>query len=91
MATDPQLQLSQQTIKKIMEYSRPALKKRADQIARKARALTTKNKVAGTVTRESGTRPKGRPYERVVHSNKSQEYGVYGRKRYRILGRAAGL
>lgn len=85
------IQLSQKTIHEIMESTRPRLKKKADEIAKRAERLTDKAGVTGEVQRESGTRPGGRPYERIIHTNKTQEYGVFGHKRFRILGKAANL
>lgn len=35
------------------------------------------------------TRPRGRPYARVLSADADQEFGTWGRKRRRILGRAA--
>lgn len=68
---------------------RAALAARADQVAARAESLTAAEDVDGTVTRSGGIRPKGRPFERVAHSNADQEWGTSTTERRRIMGRAA--
>ena len=68
---------------------RDALSARAGRVAATAEAITAAEGVEGSVIRESGTRPKGRPYERVLHTNADQEFGTSKTSRRRIMGRAA--
>ena len=67
---------------------RSALAKRRDGIATRAEAITTAERVRGDVVRSEGTRPQGRPYARVAHTNGAQEHGTSREERRRILGRS---
>lgn len=82
------MRFSQEFIRDVMEQSRPGLAARADAIAARAEALTNQEEVGGDVIRSGGTRPKGRPYERVTHTNSEQEHGSSKTERRRILGRS---
>lgn len=61
-----------------------AVASRADQIAA-AEAYEFNGRV------EEGTRPRGRPFARVISYDADQEFGTWGKKRRRILGRAADI
>lgn len=60
----------------------------ADSIAGRAQGLAASEGVDARIRRESGTRPKGRPYARVL-ADAAQEYGTAKTRRRRVLGRAA--
>lgn len=62
-----------------------AIAARADQLAREAPAYEVNARV------EEGTRPGGRPYARAISYDADQEFGTWGKKRRRILGRAADI
>jgi hypothetical protein len=59
----------------------------ADGIAADARAIAATEGADVQVRREDGTRPKGRPYARVL-ADADQEWGTSEVARRRILGRA---
>jgi|tagenome__1003787_1003787.scaffolds.fasta_scaffold20721739_3 hypothetical protein len=58
----------------------------ADRVAAEANRLARQQGLGG-VARVDGTRPKGRPYARVLMTG-SQEWGTYMEPRRRILGQA---
>lgn len=60
----------------------------ADRIAATARGIASAEGVDIQIGRESGTRPKGRPYERVT-ARADSEWGNQFTPRRRILARAA--
>jgi hypothetical protein len=70
---------------------RAALQHRAESVAARANTIIDAEGLDTiTATVESGTRPKGRPYSRVViHDGARYEYGTSKTERRRILGRAA--
>lgn len=68
--------------------TRAKLRQVADRIASSARALAAAEGVDMEISRQSGTRPLGRPYERVTATS-SSEMGTRTTPRRRILGRAA--
>lgn len=72
---------------------RAALKVKAEAIQSRAKSLADAEETrTQPPTVESGTRPQGRPYSRVViEDGAAQEYGTSRTGRRRILGRAAGL
>lgn len=59
----------------------------ADDIAARARQIAASEGVDAQITREDGTRPKGRPYSR-VSARRDQEYGTAATARRAILARA---
>lgn len=70
--------------------TRAKLAQVANRIADTARALATAEGADIRIGRASGTRPGGRPYERITASADS-EWGNQFTPRRRILGRAASL
>ncbi|BAU83340.1 phage protein [Streptomyces laurentii] len=74
---------------------RAALRKQADEIAPRARALARAeigDEFADSITVAEETRPKGRPTAKVVADRvdaQAHEYGDTDTERRRILGRAA--
>lgn len=68
---------------------RAALEAKARKLASRADSLGTSEGVDMSCTVDSGTRPKGRPYSRVLSENVSQEWGDRSTERHRILGRVA--
>lgn len=70
------------------DATRRRLAQVADRVAATVRRLAQAEDVQVTVTRSGGTRPKGRPYERVAILA-STEWGASGVERRRILSRAA--
>lgn len=87
----PKIEISPELILGVMhtEKVRAALSARADRVAATAEAITASEGVDGDVIREGGVRPKGRPFERVLHTNGDQEFGTSSTSRRRIMGRAA--
>lgn len=73
------------------QETRDALAAKAQQIASRAAQIAQGEDPAYDidVRVESGTRPKGRPYSRVVADDLAQEWGTSNTERRRILGRAA--
>ncbi len=69
--------------------TRARLAQVADRMASRAESLASAEGVRMEVSREDGTRPKGRPYSRVVSDNPGQEWGTSKTGRARIMGRAA--
>ena len=87
-----ELKISSEYIRQAMqhEWVRQKLAERADQVAARARHLATAaGRDSGAISRASGTRPKGRPYERVLSEDVAAEHGTAETSRYRILGQAA--
>jgi len=72
-------------VRKALADRARAIAARADQLATQPPAYEMNAKV------EEGIRPKGRPYARVISYDADQEFGTYGIKRRRILGRAADI
>jgi hypothetical protein len=70
--------------------TRAVLRTVADRIATTARRLAAAEGADISIGRESGTRPKGRPYERVT-AEAATEWGQQFAPRRRILARAASL
>ena len=70
---------------------REALKTEAERIARRAEQIANADGVNVAPTVEEGTRPRGRPYAQVRSNDADVEFGSYGVRRRRILGRAAGI
>ena len=68
---------------------REGLREKADEIASRARRIDPE--FGEGVRVEDGTRPRGRPYSRVVHdTGADMEFGSSKTERRRVLGRAAG-
>jgi len=80
---------SYQFVRQVMQSAgvRQSLDGVAGRIAAEANRLA-KQQGLGTAARVDGTRPKGRPYARVLMTG-SQEWGTYMEPRQRILGQAA--
>lgn len=72
--------------------TRKALAVRAEKIRARASGLAAAEREATAEPRvEHGTRPKGRPYSRVlIDDGAPQEWGTSRTERRRILGRAGG-
>lgn len=73
---------------------RKALKDRADKIQGRAEQLKSSEENLSSDAKvwvEEGTRPKGRPFARVLCDDADQEHGTYTTPKIRLLGRAAGL
>ena len=87
----PSVRVSRETVFKAMQSNpvRAALKAKADKIA--SRANSMKPSPDTKVWVEEGTRPKGRPYGRVLCDDVDQEYGTADTPKIRLLGRAAGI
>lgn len=68
---------------------RAALEEKAHKLANRAESLGASEDVDMACSVESGTRPKGRPFSRVLSDNTSQEWGDRWTERHRILGRVA--
>lgn len=71
--------------------SRPARAKCAqvaDRIASTLRAMASAERLDVTISRQDGTRPRGRPFSRVTMSG-DDEWGASGTPRRRIMARAA--
>lgn len=66
---------------------RAKLSEVADRIAARAEFIAATEAPEVTIRREDGTRPKGRPYARVL-APADQEHGTAETVRRRILGRA---
>lgn len=82
--------LSYQQGQKIIQ-SRPVRRKIAevaDRVAAGTRSIAASEGVKGAVTRQDGTRPKGRPFARISMPT-GDEFGTAVTPRRRILGRAA--
>lgn len=65
------------------------LRKIAERVAGRARALAAQNNVELNAEIREFIRPGGRPVAQVVADNADQEFGTKKVNRYRILGRAA--
>lgn len=74
-----------------MNQVRAALHTHASGIAGRARGLSEGERVTSSIATESGTRPKGRSYARVVSDAVHAEFGSAKTPRRRLLARAAGL
>lgn len=66
---------------------RAKLSRVADDVAGRAEGIAAAEGVDAKIRRESGTRPRGRPYERVL-ADAEQEHGSSRTARKRVLGRA---
>lgn len=62
----------------------------ADRKAAAAQSIITAEKAKVVVTRQDGTRPKGRPYSR-ISVPAANEFGTSWTARMRILGRVVNL
>lgn len=69
---------------------RDGLAAKADKVAAAAKSIASAEAPKTEITREDGTRPKGRPYSRVLSSDMDGEWGTAFTEQRRILGRAAG-
>lgn len=69
---------------------RAALRAKAEQVAARADQLAAQEQYEVNAHVVEGTRPRGRPYAQVRSDDADQEFGTWGKKRRRILGRAAG-
>lgn len=88
----PELRITREYIEAAMRHPsvREKLAERADAVAARARQLSAAaGRDSGAISRASGTRPKGRPYERVLSEDVAAEHGTAETSRYRILGQAA--
>jgi hypothetical protein len=85
------IRISSKLIEEAMRSAttRAALRKKADEKARRADALGGSEGVQINAEVVEGTRPKGRPYARVQSENVAQEWGSRDVERRRILGRVA--
>ena len=61
----------------------------ADRKAGNARSIAASEAPEVEITREDGTRPKGRPVSRIYSSDVDGEFGTSRTEQRRILGRAA--
>ena len=91
-----QVRISRKIVVEAMqsEAVRKALKGRADKIAARAERLKSSEENLSSDVRiwvEEGTRPKGRPFAKVLCDDVDQEHGTYTTPKIRLLGRAAGL
>lgn len=91
-----QVRISRKTVFDAMQSEpvRKALKTRADKIQGRAEQLKSSEENLSSDARvwvEEGTRPKGRPFARVLCDDADQEHGTYSTPKIRLLGRAAGL
>lgn len=79
------------TARRIMQTDkvRAALKAKAEKVAARADVIAADEAYEVHAHVVEGTRPKGRPYARVQSDDADQEFGTWGKKRRRILGRAA--
>lgn len=68
---------------------RAALRDRAERIGARAELIATDTNYEFQHRIVEGVRPKGRPYATVQSDDAAQEFGTWGKKRRRILGRAA--
>lgn len=86
-----QVRISNETIVQAMQSQkvRDALSARRNVARRKAEQIMDSEQVDGTLTVEDGTRPRGRPYARLLLDNSDQEWGTGNAERRRVLGRAA--
>lgn len=66
---------------------RAKLDRVADAVAAAAEGIAASEGVDANIGRESGTRPRGRPYARVT-ADAEQEHGSARTARRRVLGRA---
>ncbi len=73
----------------------PVVRAKCEQVAHRvasaAVGIAAAEDVDTEVTVETGTRPGGRGYARVVSSNADAEHGTAATPRRRVLGRASGL
>jgi hypothetical protein len=83
--------LSRRTWEQIqqMPQVRAALAGRAARIAARAKAMNDAENGDADIHTESGTRPQGRSYSRVVSTDAEGEFGTEKVPRRRLLGRAA--
>lgn len=70
---------------------RAALRTEAERIVGRAEQIAAQENYEVHAYVEEDIRPKGRPTARVRSNDADQEFGTYGKKRLRILGRAADL
>lgn len=69
---------------------RRKLREVADRKLRAAQSIAASEGHTGPIWREDGTRPKGRPYSRII-VRASDEFGDSETKRRRLLGRVINL
>lgn len=79
--------LSEETRRKAMEAARPKMVERRDRIAARAKSIASTEAPGAKVETSGGTRPRGRPFERVTMPA-NQEFGTLMEPRRRILGRS---
>lgn len=86
-----ELEISQEKILAAIQSPavRAALAQKATGVRGAAEALANSEDVEADFWVEEGTRPKGRPYARVLCDNADQELGTSKTARRRLLGRAA--
>lgn len=61
----------------------------ANRVASGTQRIARAEGVSGGVSRQDGTRPKGRPFARVTMAPGAPEFGTAEEPRRRVLGRAA--
>lgn len=71
-----------------LDEVRSALAARAEGIAGRARSLSASENVTSSIGTESGTRPRGRSFARVVSDAAAAEFGSAKTPRRRLLWRA---
>jgi hypothetical protein len=83
--------LSSRTWRRVVQSPqvRAALASKAARIAVRARQLNAAEDGDADIHTESGTRPQGRSYARVVSTDAEGEFGTEAVPRRRLLGRAA--
>ena len=86
----PSFMISQKSIMEAMQHKavRDRLEAKANEVAARAKSIAGSEKVDAEFDVKTGTRPKGRPYARVICSNPDQEFGTSKTARHRILGRS---
>lgn len=86
------IELHYDGIREVMQSRevRRALREQAERVASRARQIDAE--FGEGVRVEDGTRPRGRPYSRVVHDTGAEmEWGTSRTERRRVLGRAADI
>ena len=85
------VEIGSETIEAAMRSTttRSALAAKAARIRARTEQIANAENVDVSASTSTGTRPRGRPYARVVSSNIEQEWGSSRTARRRVLGRAA--
>lgn len=85
------VRISRELIESAMQAQavRDGLAARADRVAASAKSIAASEAPEVEITREDGTRPKGRPFSRIYSSDVDGEFGTSRTEQRRILGRAA--